>query len=120
MTPVTLHHMSRIIEEQLARFAETKVVQWLPDQGTGRARCFLYTGRNRYCVSIHEKDGGGYLGCTVSTRAPRPGEEHTRGSDLRDGRLCVETWEAIKVDIISYELLEIAPKQEPLADVVEG
>jgi hypothetical protein len=47
-TPVTMHHMCKIIEEQFSRFGGKKLIQWLPDQGAGRARGFLYTRPSSY------------------------------------------------------------------------
>lgn len=52
----------------------------------------------------------GYLGCTVTARKPRAGEDWVRGNDLADGAYCKETWRKIKDDIISYELVKIIKK----------
>ena len=49
----------------------------------------------------------GYLGCTVIARKSRAGEDWVRGNDLADGKYCKETWEKIKNNIISYELVKI-------------
>jgi len=49
-----------------------------------------------------------YLGCVVSSRKPRAGEDWTRGNDLSDGPYTYETWTKIKNAIIKYELVKIA------------
>lgn len=44
-----------------------------------------------------------YLGCTMSNRAPRAGEDWTRGSDLHDGQFTEAGWLAILTDIAGFE-----------------
>lgn len=76
-----------------------------PKDGTQvRIRVYLYTDGNRYSI-VATPD---YLGCIVSARKPRPGEDWTRGNDLADGRFCKETWHKILADIVSYELKTIS------------
>jgi hypothetical protein len=58
----------------------------------------------------------GYLGCTSQCRKPRAGEQHHRGSDLRDGPLAAETWHGILADIVSYEMVMLAKTARPVAD----
>jgi len=48
----------------------------------------------------------GYLGCTMSNRAPEFGEYWTRGSDLMDGPYDKETWYKIMSDIVACELIK--------------
>lgn len=69
----------------------------------------LYTERHSYSIVAEKKTKAerGYLGCVVSKRKPRAGEKHTRGSDLADGALTLETWNRILGDIVSYELVEL-------------
>lgn len=64
----------------------------------------LFTLKNVYTISIKENEERNYLGCVVSSRAPEPGEKHTRGNDLADGRLTLETFNSILLDIIFFEL----------------
>ena len=45
-----------------------------------------------------------YLGCTMSTRISRVGENWDRGSDLADGEFSEETFNKIIYDIISCEI----------------
>ncbi|GAG82803.1 unnamed protein product, partial [marine sediment metagenome] len=53
----------------------------------------IYTHNNQYRITAknHKKEGRTYLGCTVSCRKPRAGEEWTRGNDLPDGNFSQET-----------------------------
>jgi hypothetical protein len=67
----------------------------------------FYTRTYEYSICADDN----YLGCQVSERKPRAGENWTRGNDLSDGSFNAETWREIKDDIISYELVNIAKKQ---------
>ncbi len=69
---------------------------------------YFYTRDNRYSITASET----YLGCQVSSRKPRAGEDWTRGNDLPDGKFNEETWNEIKNAIISYELVKIAKKEK--------
>jgi hypothetical protein len=75
-----------------------------------RFRVLIYTDNHVYSVSGYqgtEKNPKGYLGCTVSTRKPRPGEDWNRGNDLKDGKYSEDTFIGIVKDIVSYELKSI-------------
>ena len=50
----------------------------------------------------------GYLGCTMSNRKGRAGEDWTRGHDLPDGKFDYSTWRHIKLAILRAELVKIA------------
>lgn len=77
----------------------------------------IYTETHSYGITAIDRDKDeGYLGCTVSTRKPRAGEDWTRGNDLADGPFTKETWQEIKNDIIAYELIKLAPKIERAVD----
>jgi len=65
---------------------------------------YLFTHGNRYSIVARAT----YLGCQVSSRKPRPGEDWNRGNDLADGKFNEETWNRILRDIISYELKSIS------------
>lgn len=58
----------------------------------------------------------GYLGCVSTCRKPRAGEDWHRGSDLADGPLVPETWHRILADIVSYEMVKVHIKHEPILD----
>ncbi len=77
-----------------------------PEDTTGSdERLFVrvYTGTHVYSISCNKN----YLGCTVHTRAPLPGEQHTRGNDLADGPNTRGTWVRILTDIVAYELIPL-------------
>jgi len=88
---------------ELGRWGENKYLIKGIDEG--RVRAYLYT--DGHCYAIDATDTG-YLGCVVSSRKPRPGEDWTRGNDLTDGKLSQKTWDAILRDIIAYELKTIS------------
>ena len=85
------------------------------EEGSKELRLSLFTDRHEYKILSHPRTkSASYLGCIVYNRAPEPGEEHLRCSDLADGRLSRETWERIKSDIISTELLPVlVPADRP-------
>jgi len=92
-----------------------------PDEYLGMVN--VYTRNNKYRINAKKhKDGRTYLGCTVSCRMSRAGEDWTRGNDLPDGEFSRKTWERIKNAIVQYELVKIAKpvRQEPDEDPVEG
>jgi len=100
-------------------------VHVLIDEGQGEStagyetkfRCRVYTHDHVYgLVAIDRQKDEGYLGCTVSTRKARAGEEWNRGNDLPDGPYTYERWQKIKNAIIAYELVKIA-KQVKNADI---
>jgi len=75
-----------------------------------RFRVRLFTKTHSYSISVRvpeDADDDDYLGCIASTRTPRAGEDHTRGNDLADGKLCQETWNRILTDIVAYELVRL-------------
>jgi len=71
-----------------------------------RTQVTIYTHHHRYNIVFK----GDYLGCIMSNRTPRAGEDWTRGRDLPDGKFCRKTWDAIKDAIIQNELVKIAKK----------
>jgi len=116
--------------EEIARYCRVdRFLEVVEDEGEGdgkgyehRLRVRLYTNDHKYAIVAHDRSKDkGYLGCVVSTRKPRAGEDWTRGNDLADGPFEKETWERIKNDIIAYELVPITLKVEAKADIpVEG
>ena len=50
------------------------------------------------------KEDSGYLGCGVTSRKNRVGEDWVRGSDLPDGGYSKETFDMIIRAIVRYEL----------------
>ena len=71
-------------------------------------RVKIYTRNHIYSIKAKvDADGHNYLGCGVSTRKRRAGEDWGRGNDLADGPFDRETWDKIKNNIISYELVKV-------------
>ncbi len=89
--------------------------QIIPTKGQEEGyQIHFYTKDNKYVLIIapsFNRDGTTYFGCLVSNRKPRAGEDWDRGNDLGDGKFNKKTWNKIKNDIISYELVKII-KQE--------
>jgi len=84
-----------------------------------KKRIVFYTDNNKYfIVAIDRNEDEGYLGCQVSTRKPRAGEDWERGNDLPDGPFNKKTLEQIKNAIIAYELVELSVKkpQDPMEE----
>lgn len=84
-------------------------------------KVLIYTKDNVYSIraSKDREDDHTYLGCTVSKRKPRAGEDWNRGNDLADGKFNRETWERIKNDIIRYELVKVVHHSSHLPDQVK-
>ena len=93
-------------------------LQCVADQGgpDGRLDFCVFTHDHRYYIGTRD---GQYLGCTVTCRKPRAGEDWGRGNDLPDGKFCRETWDRIKNSIIAYELVKIAKPVREVADTPE-
>jgi len=72
-------------------------------------RLRIYTARNCYGIHAHiVRPDYIYFACEASTRAPRPGEDWTRGNDLPDGQFSQELLHEIMGSIVFYEALEVA------------
>ena len=85
------------------------------DEKTGRSLCF-YTQDHQYFINAIERytdDKKSYLGCQVSARKTRAGEDWIRGNDLPDGEFNKKTWDRIIYAIVSYELVKLSPFQKP-------
>ena len=80
-----------------------------------RTFCF-YTEEYQYVITAIERNDGDkddYLGCQVSARKARPGEDWLRGNDLPDGPFTKKTWDRIIYAIVSYELVKLSEFQKP-------
>lgn len=83
-------------------------------QGVYHKEYIFYTDEYKYKVlAIDRSDDDGYLGCQVSARKLRAGEDWTRGNDLPDGPLDEKTWFIILNAIINYELVELSQFKQP-------
>ena len=79
----------------------------------------LYTNEHVYAISAVETPdiSRTYLGCIMGRRKSNPGERHTRGRDLSDGKLTDETWMSIMGDIISIEMQELDIQKGCMTDL---
>lgn len=74
----------------------------------------FYTEDNKYSIiAIDREKDDGYLGCGVSCRKVRAGEDWIRGNDLPDGPFIQETWNTIVYAIVNYELVKLSKYQKP-------
>ena len=74
----------------------------------------LYTDQYMYViVAIDRESDDGYLGCGVSTRKQRAGEDWQRGNDLPDGPFNRDTWNKILNAMINYELIKLTEYVKP-------
>ena len=74
----------------------------------------FYTEDNKYSIiAIEREKDEGYLGCGVTCRKPRPGEDYNRGNDLPDGPFTYETWNTIIYAIVNYELVKLSDYKKP-------
>ena len=75
---------------------------------------YFYTDDYRYMiVAIDRVNDNGYLGCQVSSRKPRAGEDWTRGNDLPDGPFNKNTWDTIVNAILNYEIVKLSNYRQP-------
>jgi hypothetical protein len=94
-------------------FIQEKKAYNSPQHGYYREFC-LYTEDNKYSITAIDREGDdGYLGCVVSCRKARAGEEYNRGNDLPDGPFKEETWNTIIYAIVNYELVKLSDFQRP-------
>jgi hypothetical protein len=84
------------------------------DKNESKRRICFYTEEHQYFITAIDKpEGKNYLGCQVSTRKARAGEDWTRGNDLPDGLFNKETWKRIVYAIVNYELVKLSKYQKP-------
>ena len=94
-------------------FVQDKKAYNSPEGEYYREICF-YTQEHRYTITaVDRPKDSGYLGCQVSCRKPRAGEDWTRGNDLPDGPFTKETWNTIVYSIVNYELVKLSIYQKP-------
>jgi hypothetical protein len=75
--------------------------------------CF-YTNEFKYRFYANDRSSDdGYLGCQVTARKMRAGEDWDRGNDLADGSFDKETWNRILSTIINYELVMLSKFTKP-------
>ena len=80
----------------------------------------FYTETHKYYFVACDRDkDDGYLGCQVSARKFRAGEDWIRGNDLPDGDFNEDTWNRIMKAIINYELVILSDHTKPIVDTPE-
>lgn len=94
------------VRRDFHRYAGDEHIDILESSDT-KVRLKLYSDVNQYLITAQCDGKDGTLSADGSSRKPRAGEHHTRGSDLHYGPLSEDTWGQIKNDIISYELVRI-------------
>lgn len=91
-----------------------KVIKDFKTKTTIHKEYVFYTNEYKYKIfAIDRIDKDSYLGCQVSSRKTRAGEDWTRGNDLPDGPINSETWFMILNAIINYELVELSKYKQP-------
>ena len=81
----------------------------------------IYTNQFKYHIIASDRpDDEGYLGCQVSARKARAGEDWIRGNDLPDGDFNEDTWRKILYSIINYELEILSKYTKPTIDTPEN
>jgi hypothetical protein len=79
-----------------------------------KRKIYLYTTDHKYMiVAIDRENNNGYLGCQVSNRKHRAGEDWVRGNDLSDGAFNKDTWNSILNSIIRYEIVKLTTYKRP-------
>lgn len=89
---------------------DSKVLIFNYPSDNNRFKCYFYSNDYVYTISgckANKNNIGGYLGCIVSTRKSRPGENWHRGHDLPDGPYSKETFDLIIHKIIANELKDL-------------
>jgi len=102
-----LNEVEKQLREWLSQMKYRKGDHWSPyiKRENDIIRVRLFTDRNVYGIVAKPT----YLGAMASSSKPRVGEDWTRGNDLADGPFNHDTWVKILSDIVSYELVNLAP-----------
>lgn len=93
----------QLVESWINKFITTNKSRYSIKQVKDRYICNLYTENYHYQISCT----GNYMGCIVTSRKYRAGEDWLRGNDLHDGPLEDVTFAKILFDIVAYELKDI-------------
>lgn len=95
---------------------KTKSFEHNTDQGVKQIIkdfCF-YTSEFKYRFYANDRSSDdGYLGCVVTARKMRAGEDWNRGNDLADGPFDETTWLSILTSIVNYELVQLSKFTKP-------
>jgi hypothetical protein len=124
---ITMYDFDKWLEDLVFPRDVDDFIEVLYDGGQGgnnenfemKKRILFYTDNHKYTITaIARGEDQGYIGCGVSARKARPGEDWERGNDLPDGPFNTKTLEQIKNGIIAYELEQLSVKkpQDPLEE----
>lgn len=95
-------------------------IRHLDDKNQILKEVCIYTHKFKYhIIACDRTDDDGYLGCQVSARKARAGEDWIRGNDLPDGDFNETTWKKILNAILNYELVILSKFTKPLVDTPE-
>lgn len=115
--PTKMEMLDQWLSELVFPGKSKDFIQELEDLGEAdqvTKRISFYTDEHEYVINAMERENGKhYLGCQVTARKPRAGEDWTRGNDLPDGPFNKETWNRIIYAIVNYELVKLSPFQKP-------
>jgi len=90
------------------------------DENTKTLKSTFYTENHQYfIVGVDKINEDGYLGCQVTCRKTRAGEDWFRGNDLPDGKFNKQTWDLILQSIICYEIVILSTHTRP-KEVIEN
>ena len=100
---LTIGEKKKFVESFLsqAKHFDPNCMMWGQDNGGLYLK--LYTANHSFLIALGDGESD-YLGCTCSTTHPWPGEQHTRGCDLTDGKFGAETLTKILLDILTTDL----------------
>ncbi len=93
----------------------------IPGEEHYKSVCF-YTEDYKYSIkAVDRTNDDGYLGCVVTCRKARAGEDWKRGNDLPDGKFNKRTWDLIVKAIVSHELVKLSDYLKPkVGDINNG
>lgn len=91
-----------------------QLVRHVSDESQELKELAIYTNQHKYHIVACDRDSdNGYLGCQISARKARAGEDWIRGNDLADGDFDEDTWKNILKSIINYELVILSKHTKP-------
>jgi len=105
--------MEKLIYPGKVKYFFKEIKGFISEGQLHREFCF-FTDQFKYRIyAIDRPNEGGYLGCQVSSRKMRAGEDWSRGNDLFDGPFMIETWFKILNSIVNYELVKLSEFKQP-------
>lgn len=114
------HEEFQMLVGMLGRNISIKRCVELTSSNPNDVAFYLYTEKHKYHVRANFE--AGWFSSGLSNRAPEPGETHTRGSDLPDGKLTMHTWLRFLSAVVAFELvplhdsIAVQTSQDPLKE----